>query len=96
MSSAVFPDDITVDPYQSRRITTYRSYTLFPGTLAVQSITTTWPVVSTAQNGSGVADSKRNTSVSTATPPGTRTSAVSWSANNTMSPLGLRFSRSPT
>ncbi len=32
-------------------------YTLFPGTLAVQSITTTHPVVSTAQNGSGVADS---------------------------------------
>jgi len=31
---------------------------LFPGTLAVQSITTTWPVVSTAQNGSSVADSK--------------------------------------
>ncbi|HUY35939.1 MAG TPA: RHS repeat-associated core domain-containing protein [Pirellulales bacterium] len=56
-SFTVFPDDITVDPYQSRRITTYLGYTLFPGTLAVQSITTTWPVVSTAQNGSGVADS---------------------------------------
>jgi hypothetical protein len=55
--STVFPDDITVDPHQSHRITTYFNYTLFPGTLAVQSITTTWPVVSTAQNGSGMADS---------------------------------------
>ncbi|HVC99463.1 MAG TPA: hypothetical protein VND64_37700, partial [Pirellulales bacterium] len=57
-SSTEFPDDITVDPYQSHRITTSFSYTLFPGTLAVQSITTTWPVVSTAQNGSGVAEGK--------------------------------------
>ena len=56
-STTEFPDDITVDPHQSHRITTSFSYSLFAGTLAVQSITTTWPVVSTAQNGSGVGDS---------------------------------------
>jgi hypothetical protein len=53
-----FRDDITVDPNQTYQITTSYSYTLFRGTLKVQSITTTWPVVSTAQNGSGVADSR--------------------------------------
>ncbi|HUY35941.1 MAG TPA: hypothetical protein VMV69_24590, partial [Pirellulales bacterium] len=58
VQSTVLPDDITVDPFQSHRITTYLNYTQFPGTLAVQSITTTWPVVSTAQNGSGAADSR--------------------------------------
>ncbi|HWB14723.1 MAG TPA: RHS repeat-associated core domain-containing protein, partial [Pirellulales bacterium] len=52
-----FRDDIAVDPNQTYQIVTSYSYTFFPGTLKVQSITTTWPVVSTDQNGSGIADS---------------------------------------
>ncbi|HWB12930.1 MAG TPA: RHS repeat-associated core domain-containing protein, partial [Pirellulales bacterium] len=53
-----FRDDIAVDPNQTYQIVTSYSYTFFPGTLKVQSITTTWPVVSAAQNGSGIADSR--------------------------------------
>ncbi|HEX7449811.1 MAG TPA: hypothetical protein VF306_19785 [Pirellulales bacterium] len=53
-----FRDDITIDPSQSYRITTSYAYTLLPGTVRVQSRTTTWPVVATSQNGSGVADSR--------------------------------------
>jgi hypothetical protein len=56
--STAFPDDITIDPDQSRQIITTYVYTFFPGTLQVQSRATTWPVVSVSQNGSGLADSR--------------------------------------
>jgi len=35
------------------------SYTWYPGTLQVQMQTTTWPVVATTQNGSGIANSRQ-------------------------------------
>ncbi|MBI3861131.1 MAG: hypothetical protein HY290_04465, partial [Planctomycetia bacterium] len=39
----------------TRQIITTYSYTFWPGTCAVQQKTTTWPVIPTSQNGSGVA-----------------------------------------
>ncbi|MBS0266027.1 MAG: RHS repeat-associated core domain-containing protein [Planctomycetes bacterium] len=39
----------------TRQIITTYAYTFWPGTCAIQQKTTTWPVISAAQNGSGVA-----------------------------------------
>jgi hypothetical protein len=40
------------------QVTTF-AYTFYPGTCGVQQRTTTFPVVSTGQNGSGVANTQK-------------------------------------